>query len=102
MNATLKEPVELEDTAALSETDGEAVVKRDLSVLGHVPVHLEVVVGQAMTTVEELFALKVGGTLALDAELNAPVTLRLNGKTIARGHLIAVDDHFGFQVTEIA
>lgn len=102
MNAILEEPVESKVDTVLSDPEGDAVVKRDLSILGHVPVRLEVVVGQAVTSVEDLFALKAGNTLVLDAELDAPVALRLNGKTIARGHLMAVEDHFGFRVTEIA
>lgn len=101
MNAMLEQSVEPEDATTLPDT-GEAVVKRDLSVLGHVPVRLEVVVGHATTSVEDLFALKAGNTLALDTELDAPVALRLNGKTIAHGHLMAVEDHFGFRITEIA
>lgn len=102
MNATLKESIEFENATTLPDNEGDVVVRRDLSVLGHVPVHLEVVLGHATTSVEELFALKSGNALTLDTELDAPVTLRLNGKTIARGNLVAVEDHFGFQVTEIA
>lgn len=101
MNAILEKPVDFADVVALPDAEGGILAKRDLSVLGHVSVRLEVVVGHASASVEELFALKSGDMLALDAELDAPVALRLNGKTIARGHLIAMGDNFGFQVTEI-
>lgn len=101
MNATLMESIEYSDIADSDGASGPAVVKRDLAILGHVPVHLEVVLGRATTTVEELFALKSGGSLKLDTELDAPVALQLNGKTIAKGHLVALDDHFGFKIVEI-
>lgn len=101
MNAILEEPIESEH-ATSSDVTGAAVVKRDLSVLGHVPVRLEVIVGHTTTSVEGLFALKAGNTLELETELDAPMALQLNGKLIARGHLMAVEDHFGFRITEIA
>lgn len=96
------EPIEYSNVTGLDDEAGETVVKRDLAVLGHVAVHLEVVLGKATTTVEELFALKAGNSLRLDTELDAPVTLQLNGKTIAKGHLVALDDHFGIKIIEIA
>lgn len=102
MNATLAETIEHVSIAPQEDVTGEPVVKRDLAMLGHVDVHLEVVLGCATLTVEELFALKAGTSLTLDTELDAPVALQLNGKTIARGHLVAVDDHFGIKILDIA
>lgn len=102
MNATLMEPIEYSNVTNLDDEAGDTLVKRDLAVLGHVAVHLEVVLGKTTTTVEELFALKTGSSLKLDTELEAPVALQLNGKTIATGHLVALDDHFGIKIVEIA
>lgn len=103
MNATLVEPIEYEEVSPAGPRAGVApLIKRDLAVLGHVPVCLEVILGRASTTVEELFALQEGGTLELDTTLDAPVALQLNGRTVARGHLVAVGDHFGLKITDIA
>lgn|SRR5690348_7176420 len=102
MNATLVEPIEYAEVASKPRVEVAPIIKRDLAVLGHVAVKLEVVLGQVTTTVEDLFGLQEGSTLTLDAELDAPVALQLNGKTIARGHLVAVDDHFGLKIVEIA
>jgi len=102
MNATLMESIEYSHVADPDDAQGPAVVKRDLAMLGHVPVHLEVVLGKTKATIEELFALKAGSSLTLDTELDAPVALQLNGKTIAKGHLVALEDHFGFKIVEIA
>ncbi len=70
--------------------------------LEHVPVELEVMVGSAVTTVGEFFALRQGSLLELDTELESTVRLRLNGKTVALGHLVASGEHFGIKITEIA
>jgi flagellar motor switch protein FliN/FliY len=34
--------------------------------------------------------------------LDAPLTLLLNGRPVARGELLAVDDHFGVRILELA
>jgi flagellar motor switch protein FliN/FliY len=102
MNATLMESIEYSNATNPDYDEGEVVVKRDLAMLGHVAVRLEVVLGRTSTTVDELFALKAGSSLKLDTELEAAVALQLNGKTIAKGHLVAIDDHFGIKIIEIA
>ncbi|WP_243040904.1 FliM/FliN family flagellar motor switch protein [Dyella sedimenti] len=81
--------------------DGSPLVKRNLSLLGHVNVKLDVVVGQVGVSIDQLFSLAKGEVLALDAELDEPVKVRLDGKTIALGHLVAVGDHFGIKISEI-
>lgn len=102
MNATVMDSVEYPGVVAPGKDGLEAIVKRDLDMLSHVDVRLEVVLGSVTTTVGELFALKAGKSLTLDTELDAPLALQLNGKTIARGHLVAVDDHFGIKILDIA
>lgn len=102
MNASLAEPIEQAATQSANGCDDEVLVKRDLAVLGHVAVRLEVVLGRANMTVEELFGLKPGNCLPLDTTLDAPVALHLNGKMIASGHLVAVDDHFGIKIVDVA
>ncbi|WP_017462626.1 FliM/FliN family flagellar motor switch protein [Dyella ginsengisoli] len=102
MNATLVEAIDLmEAPTARSEKAGH-VVSRDVAILDHVSVELEVVLGEATTTVKKLFDLKEGDTLALDASLEEPVLLRVGGKIVGRGHLVAVGDNFGLRISEIA
>lgn len=100
--ATLIENIELPELSATAQGEGAPMVRRDLALLDHVAVKLEVVLGQASLTVKELFALGQGDTLDLDTELDAPVLLQLNGKTIGRGHLVAVGDRFGLRITDVA
>lgn len=100
--ATLVETLELPELSATGQEEGAPMVRRDLALLDHVSVKLEVVLGQASLTVKELFALGHGDTLDLDTELDAPVLLQLDGKTIGRGHLVAVGDRFGLRITDVA
>ena len=100
MNETVIEPIELEEAAYASDVS-EPLIKRNLALLGHVSVRLDVLVGSAQINVEKLFSLSKGDAIALDADLDAPMVLQLDGKPIARGHLMAVGDSFGLKITEI-
>lgn len=102
MNATLVETIDLAEAPATVRHGGDPVVRRDLAMLEHVTVKLEVVVGRATTTVRDLFAYEPGDTVTLDAGLDEPVLLQVDGKTVARGHLVAVGDRFGLRITEVA
>lgn len=68
----------------------------------NVGVELHAFLGAAGMTVAELTALAPGAVVSLDAQLNAPVELKLNGVAVARGELVAVGDKFGVRLTEIA
>lgn len=69
--------------------------------IDNVAVELEAFLGTAPMTVAELTSLASGTVVALDAQLNAPVELRLNGMPVARGELVAVGEKFGIRLTEI-
>lgn len=100
MNDIVVAPLQLEETA-YEPAAGDPLIKRNLAMLGHVNVRLDVMLGAAELNVEKLFGLTKGDTVALDTDLDAPVTLQLDGKAIARGQLIAVGDRFGLKITEI-
>jgi flagellar motor switch protein FliN len=100
MNEIVVAPIQLEEVA-YEPTGGDPLIRRNLAMLGHVNVRLNVVLGGAELNVEKLFGLAKGDTVALDTDLDAPVTLQLDGKPIARGQLIAAGDCFGLKITEI-
>lgn len=94
-------PIDLDEVPASSSRGDVPLVQRNLALLGHVNVRLEVVLGHAEIDVQHLFALSPGDALTLEESLDAPVLLRLDGKSIARGSLVAAGDKFGLKITEI-
>jgi flagellar motor switch protein FliN/FliY len=94
MNEVVIEPIELEEVSYQTNT-GNPLIERNLGLLGHVKVRLEVLLGNAEVSVEKLFSLTKGDSLELDTSLDSPVSLLLDGKPIARGHLMASGDNFG-------
>jgi flagellar motor switch protein FliN/FliY len=101
MNKTPVNSIDLPEAGAGSPS-GSSLVKKDMSMVGHVPVTLTALIGSVSINIEQLFALKKGEVLAMNESLDAPVTLLLNDKPVARGELIAVEENFGIRITELS
>jgi len=69
--------------------------------IDHVEVEVEVLLGDARLTVSELTALQSGDLLPVDRKLSEAADIRVNGRVIARGEIVSVDDKFAVRVTEI-
>lgn len=93
--------VELPD-ASQRQSLGSPLFNGPLSLVRNVKVKLALSLGSTSMTVSELAALKDGSVLKLDKLLDDDVELVLDGQTVARGRLVAVDDHFGISITELA
>jgi flagellar motor switch protein FliN/FliY len=81
--------------------DRSAVLGERLDLVEHVKVKVSVTLGGSEMPLGKLFSLTSGDVVALDRDVDAPVDVRLHGKLIARGHLVAVGDKFGVRVSEI-
>jgi flagellar motor switch protein FliN/FliY len=81
--------------------EGQSILSGNLDVIKNVKVKLSVRVGDAVVSVNELMTMKEEHVLKLDAALDAPVDVLLDGNVIARGQLVAVDDNFGVRITEL-
>jgi len=71
-----------------------------LQPLLHIRARVQVCVGTASLTVAELLNARCNQVIALDRQIDQPVDLLIEGKVIARGQLIAVDDHFAVRITD--
>jgi flagellar motor switch protein FliN/FliY len=87
---------------ARNPVDSNPAVSADISLVGHVEVSLTAQVGTISMPIERLFGLKHGDVVSMNELLDAPLTLMLNGRAVARGELLAVDDHFGVRILELA
>ena len=76
-------------------------VASDLERLSDVPVELAVEIGRARMTIGETLALCPGSIITLNRLAGEPVDLLVNGKPIARGEVVVIDEEFGLRVTEV-
>ena len=74
---------------------------RGIEMLHGVDMELTVELGRAQMTVRELLALSPGAVLELDRAAGSPADLLVNGRLIARGEVVVIDEDFGLRVTEI-
>jgi flagellar motor switch protein FliN/FliY len=84
-------------TAAVPVEPASAELER----LYDVPVELAVEIGRTRMTIRETLALGPGSIVTLDRLAGEPVDLLVNGKPIARGEVVVLDEEFGLRVTEV-
>jgi flagellar motor switch protein FliN len=64
-------------------------------------VELAVEIGRTQMTIRETLALGPGSIVTLNRLAGEPVDLLVNGKPIARGEVVVIDEEFGLRVTEV-
>jgi flagellar motor switch protein FliN len=91
------------DEVALEPLDGGdgLFISGDLAPVLDVPVELSVEIGRTTMTIGETLAIGPGSIVSLNRAIGEPVDLLVNGKRIARGEVVAVDEEFGLRVTEV-
>jgi flagellar motor switch protein FliN/FliY len=75
--------------------------RRGIEMLHGVDMEVTVELGRTRMTVRDLLALTPGAVLELDRAAGSPADLLVNGRLIARGEVVVVDEDFGLRVTEI-
>jgi flagellar motor switch protein FliN len=93
-----------EDDAPAGETAPAAEAKPDLAIIMDIPVTMQVVLGSAVMPVANLVKLGRGAVVKLDTSIGDPVDLIVNGRIVARGEVVVLeneDSRFGITLTEI-
>ena len=74
----------------------------DIGRLQNVPVELAVEIGRTRMTIGEALALGPGSVVTVGRLAGDPVELLVNGRVIARGEVVAIEEELGLRITEIA
>lgn len=72
-----------------------------LDLLRGVEMQASVELGRARLTLNELLNLRDGAVLELDRAAGEPADLSVNGRVIARGEIVVVDENYALRITEI-
>lgn len=84
------------------KVSGSPLISKDLSLIGELEVELEVEIGSTLITVNDLYSLKKGNILKLDSQIDQPLKIRLGEKIVAEGLLVAIEDQYGIELTQVA
>lgn len=74
---------------------------RNLDILLDLSLMVSVELGRAQMTVKEALSLGKGSVIKLEKLAGEPADLYINGKLVARGEVVVVDENFGIRITEI-
>lgn len=72
-----------------------------LGVLMDMPVRVTVEVGRVAVSLGELCRLGPGSLLRLDRAAHEPADILVNGKVVARGEIVTLDDAYGVRITDV-
>lgn len=101
---------ELQSISGTAEADpsGEKLVAgqrpRHLETVLQIPVSVKVVLGSATMPVANVLKLGRGAVVPLDRKVGEPVDVVVNGRVIARGEVVVLDEdnsRFGVSLTEV-
>ncbi|WP_255608996.1 flagellar motor switch protein FliN [Methylosinus sp. Sm6] len=84
--------------------DAPEMDSRKLESILRIPVVMQVIVGSVTMPVSNLMKLGRGAVVPLDQKIGEPVDVVVNGRLIARGEVVVVEDdntRFGVSLTEI-
>jgi flagellar motor switch protein FliN/FliY len=73
----------------------------NISLLLDVPMTLTVELGRTRQLVKDILGLGEGSIIELDKLAGEPVDLLVNGKLIAKGEVVVIDENFGVRITDI-
>lgn len=90
--------------AAIGELDGitdAAGQPIGMDALMAVPVRVTARIGRASLSLGELVKLGPGSLVPLDREAHEPADVLVNGKVVARGEVVTIDNAYGVRITSV-
>lgn len=74
---------------------------RNIDLILDVPLNVSVVLGRTKKSIKDILDLSTGSLIELDKLAEEPVEVLINGKKIAYGEVVVVDENFGVRITNI-
>ncbi|NLS45388.1 MAG: flagellar motor switch protein FliN [Firmicutes bacterium] len=101
-----------------SKIDGESITKAEFQPFGEegerksgghgnidllldVPLPVSVELGRATMTIRDILDLGAGSVVEVDRIAGEPVDILVNGKLVARGEVVVIDENFGVRILDI-
>ncbi|MGB9779306.1 flagellar motor switch phosphatase FliY [Caldanaerobacter sp.] len=86
------------DEETQQESKGE---KNNLDLILDVPLTITVELGKTRKLIKDILELTEGSIIELDKLAGEPVDILANGKYIAKGEVVVIDENFGVRITDI-
>ncbi|HAR64514.1 MAG: flagellar motor switch protein FliN [Candidatus Margulisiibacteriota bacterium] len=105
-NAAQSKPIK-QDTRAqsmqFSSFDRQSAYqgKNDIGMILDVPMELTVELGRTTMYIKDILDLGPGSVVEINRLAGEPIELLVNGKVIAKGEVVVIDEKFGLRITEL-
>lgn len=84
-----------------SDAGRAAETETGLELLMDIPLEISVELGRVKMLVKDVVDLGSGSIIEIDKAAGEPVDVLVNGRLVARGEVVVIDDNFGVRITEI-
>ncbi|HYF83044.1 MAG TPA: flagellar motor switch phosphatase FliY [Clostridia bacterium] len=83
------------------DSDQWSVEKESIELIMDVPLEITVELGRTKKLIKDILEFGPGTILELDKLAGEPVDILVNGKYIAKGEVVVIDESFGVRITDI-
>lgn len=89
---------DLTEEAKSAQTEGS---KRELDFILDIPLNVSAELGRTQLLINELLQLGQGSVIELNKLAGEPLEVHVNGKLVARGEAVVINEKFGVRLTDI-
>lgn len=86
---------------AMPAGNTEGALPRGMELILDIPLDVTVELGRVRMLIKDVLELASGSIVELDRVAGEPVDLLVNGRLIAKGEVVVIEDNFGIRITEI-
>jgi flagellar motor switch protein FliN/FliY len=80
---------------------GQENMPRGMDLILDIPLDVTVELGRVRMLIKDVLELASGSIVELDRVAGEPVDMLVNGRLIAKGEVVVIEDNFGIRITEI-
>jgi flagellar motor switch protein FliN/FliY len=96
-----KKPVKKLEFASFDESDKTTEPPKNLDFILDIPLTISVELGRTKMVINDMLQLGQGSVIELAKLAGEPLDIYVNGKLMARGEVVLVNDKFGVRLTDI-
>ncbi len=83
------------------DTTADVSYNESIDLVGDIPVELTAELGRTVKKIGEILEYGPGTVIELDKLVGEPLDIYANGKFIAKGEVVVIDDNFGIRITDV-
>ena len=77
------------------------IAPENIDLIMDVPLEVTVELGRASKSIKEILDFSPGTVIELDKLAGEPIDVLVNGKFVAKGEVVVIEENFAIRVTEI-